>query len=383
MWARRHRAGRRTRLLAAGAGLTTALGLLAAPTTTQAAPARERFDTRVFARVQSPGYPAYVFAHRNGRVYAGTYTNPTGDSQRSIVREWSARGALLRSWRVRGQDLSEDHGVQVAHQTSRGELVLLEKSTSSVLLLDPGTGTQRRVARLRDLSTCPDPANPPSTTRPGCSPNVVDGPAIPNFATWGPGGALFVSDYGQAVIWRVPPRGGKPQVWFASPQLDGTEFGTTGLVFRPGRRDLLVAQQSTAVDASLPTNGALYRLPVRRSGRPGNLTALWTSGPTDLPDGFGIGRSGKIYLANAGPTNQLVVLSGTGEELRRFPEVPVTGENGSAIPFDTPSSATFQGRRVLVANQAFSGDTSHHAILEVQVGERGRKPYLPRGAYVR
>ena len=44
---------------------------------------RERWDTRVLAKVQSPGYPAFVYAHPNGRVYAGTYSNPTGDSIRS------------------------------------------------------------------------------------------------------------------------------------------------------------------------------------------------------------------------------------------------------------------------------------------------------------
>lgn len=130
-------------------------------------------------------------------------------------------------------------------------------------------------------------------------------------------------------------------------------------------------------------NGKLYRVPIRRDGRPGPLETLWTSQPTELPDGFGIAQSGQIYLANAGPSAQLVVLSPTGEELERFPEVPFTGDNGSAIPSDTPSNATFRGTRVLVANQSFTGDTSHHAVLEVETGERGRAPYLPPGAFFR
>lgn len=347
-----------------------------------AAPARERWDTRVFARVQAPGYPAYVHAHTNGRVYAGTYTNPQGDTQPSVVREWSPSGTLLRSWRVPGQRLDQPHGVQVAHQTVRGELVLLEKSTSSLRLLDTRTGRQRRVARFPDLPACADPsaAPPPGA---GCSPNVLDLPAVPNYATWGPGGALFVTDYGQAVVWRVPPRGGRPRVWFASPALDGTQFGTTGIVFRPGRRDLLVSQQSTALDGTAPVHGKLYRLPITRTGRPGPLETLWTSRPTELPDGFGIARSGRIYLANAGPSAQLVVLSPTGEELERFPEVPLAGDNGSPVPFDTPSNATFRGTSVLVANQSFAGDTAHHAVLDVAVGEPGRAPYLPPGAFFR
>jgi hypothetical protein len=368
------------RAVAVAAALALGAGPAAGPVgSAAAAPARERWDTRVFARVQAPGYPAYVHVHSNGQVYAGTFTDPRGDRQASVVREWSPEGTLLRSWRVRGQRLEEPHGVQVAQQTSRGELVLLERSTSSLRLLDPRTGRQRRISRFPDLPTCV----PPTTPAPGCSPNVLDLPAIPNYATWGPGGALLVSDYGQAVIWRVPPRGGRPRVWFSSPALDGTHFGTTGLVHRPGSRDLLVAQQSTAADGTPPTHGKLYRLPITDRGRPGRLRTLWTSQPTELPDGFGVGRSGRIYLANAGPSAQLVVLSRRGRELERFPRVPLTGDNGSPIPFDTPSNATFLDTRVLVANQSFTGDGGHHAILDVEVGEPGLAPHLPPGAFFR
>ncbi|MGH3362715.1 MAG: hypothetical protein ACRDOM_09695 [Nocardioides sp.] len=123
--------------------------------------------------------------------------------------------------------------------------------------------------------------------------------------------------------------------------------------------------------------------PVRRSGEPGRLRTLWTSLPGDLPDGFGIGRSGRIYVANAGLSQQLVVLSRTGEERTRFPSTPGSGDNGSSTPFDTPSNATFRGRSVLVANQSFTGNRDHHAILDVHVGERGRPAYLPRRAFWR
>ncbi|MGH3362079.1 MAG: SMP-30/gluconolactonase/LRE family protein [Nocardioides sp.] len=353
-----------------------ALLALVVPLAPASAAERERWHTRVFAAVQAPGYPAHVFAHRNGRVYAGTYTNPQGDSQRSRIREWARDGTLLRSWAFPGQHLDEDHGVQVATQDRRGRLVLLEKSTFSISTLDVETGRFKRWATLPDLPTCSTGARP-------CSPNVADGPAIPNYATWGPGGALYVTDYGQAVIWKIPRKSQRPRVWYADERLDGAEFGTTGIVFRPGRRDLLITQQSTTTDGTAPTNGKLYRLPIRDDGRPGRLSTMWTSLPGDLPDGFGIARSGRIYLANAGLSQQIVVLSRSGEEIERFPEVPVTGENGSSVPFDTPSNATFLGHRVLVANQSFTGNTDHHAILDVYVGEHGQAPYLPRRAFWR
>ena len=357
--------------------LVAVLGLLLPFAPASAAP-RERWDTRVFASVPMPGFPAYVFVHPNGRVYAATYTNPGGDSIRSRVFEWSKKGALLRSWTVPGQDLSVDHGVQVANADAHGRLVLLEKSTSRVMTLNVKNGKFRTWARLPDLPLCT-----PGTTGPKCSPNVDDLPAIPNYATWGPGGALFITDYGQAVIWRIPRRSVKPSIWLASPALDGSEFGTTGIVYRRHSRDLVIGQGSTTLDASVPANGKLYRVPIRKNSGPGALETMWTSRPGDVPDGFGIGRSGRIYIGNAGLSAQLVVISPTGVELERFPEVPLSGENGSDIPFDTPSNATFLGRRVLVANQSFTGNSSHHAILDVYVGEQRRTVHVPRRAWWR
>ena len=110
----------------------------------------------------APGYPAYVHAHTNGRVYAGSYIH-SGSTMPSKVVEWSADGTLLRSWSVPGQLLDEDHGVQVANQTRAGKLVLLETSTASVLTLDVRTGRFQRVVRFPDG-------------------------VVPNYATWGPGG---------------------------------------------------------------------------------------------------------------------------------------------------------------------------------------------------
>jgi hypothetical protein len=308
--------------------------------------------TSVFAVVPEPGFPAYVFVHRNGKVYAGSYQDPDGTGVPSRVFEWSADGTLLRSWAVPGQDLSVEHGVQVANQTRSGRLVVLETSTSTVRTLNV------RNRRWRTVATLPG--------------------ATPNYATWGPGGALLVSDYAQGVVWKVSRRGVARQ-WFRSPALEGVAgFGTTGIVYRTGTRDLLITQQ-TSPDA--PTQGHLYRLPIQRGGSPGTLQTLWTSQPGDLPDGFGIGRSGHVYVALAGLPAQLVELTAGGAEVDRFPDVPLTGDNGSEVPFDTPCSASFLGTRVLVANQsAVLGDAGHQAILAVDVGERGVALHLPRRA---
>ena len=169
--------------------LTVTLVALVCP---RVAPAQavERFETTVFAKVPAPGFPAYVLAHRNKRVYAGTYAAVTAGTP-SRVLEWSKQGTLLRSWAVPGQKAGSEHGVQVANQTRSGRLVVLDTSTSTVRTLDTRTGTWRTVAKL-----------------PG---------ATPNYATWGPGGALFVTDYAAGRIWKVG-RHGKAKVWFASPR---------------------------------------------------------------------------------------------------------------------------------------------------------------------
>ncbi len=111
------------------------------------------------------------------------------------------------------------------------------------------------------------------------------------------------------------------------------------------------------------------------------MKKLWESRPTDAPDGFAIAKSGNVYLALAGPENQLVEIAPDGQEVQRFPQVPFSGDNGSPVPFDTVSSAMFLGTRLLVANQSYeSGDASHQAILDVEAGEEGLGQYVPPNA---
>ena len=342
----------RRALAAALATLTAALVLPAGPV---AAERPEKWTTTVFSRMPG-GAPAYVLAHSDGRVFAGTYAPPAGTPSRVV--EWSGDGTLLRSWPVPGQDLDGEHGVQVAAQTRPGRLVVLDTTTSRVLTLDTRTDRWRTVATLPEGS-------------------------VPNYATWGPRG-LYVTDYGAGVIWLVA-RDGSVTEWLRDPLLDGVAgFGTTGIRFLPGDRTFLVTVQTLATGDALPTDGALLRIPTTGdAGEPGPVEVVWTSQPTDLPDGFGIGsETGHVYIAMAGLTNRVVEVDpATGTEVDAFPATPLTGENGSTIPFDTPCSATFLGRSVLVANQsAIQGDTSHQALLRVYVGERGVPPYLPRQA---
>jgi sugar lactone lactonase YvrE len=358
---------RRARLIVL-AVLATALA--AAPA---AGAQRARFDTRLIARVPTPGFPAMAYVHPNGRVYAGTYVNPSGDGSRSRVLEYDPGGTLLRSWTVPGQDLSKDHGVQVATSDSKGRLVLLDRTPARAVLLDRARGTFSQYATFADLAPCP-----PLQASTSCSPTLQDRDPMANYAVWGPDGSLYVSDFLQGVVWRVPPGGGEAGVWLSDRRLDGGEFGTTGLALAADRRTLLIAQGSSAgLGALNPTTGKIYSVEIQPNGAPGALQQLWESGPADLPDGFAIARSGNLYVPLAGGANQIAVVAPDGRELERLPSSPGGGDNGSPVPFDTPSSARFLGTRVIVANQSFGGNRDNQALLDVETGEAGLTELIP------
>lgn len=362
--------------LAALLAALSALALLLAPTPGEGAD-RARFDTRVLALIPFPGYPARAYVHPNGRIYEGTYESDAGVGVPSRLFEYSGDGRLLGSQTIEGQSLGAPHGIQAAISDSRGRMIVLDTGPARALTINTRTSRQRTYSRFPDLPTCGfgDAAG-------SCSPAMMDAPPSPNYAAWGPDGSLYVTDYLQAVIWRVPPGGGEPDVWLADPRFDGAEFGTTGIMLAADRKTLLIAQGSSAGGADgNPATGKIYSVPIAADDNPGPIERLYESGPTELPDGFAIARSGNLYVPMVGTTAQIAVLDPEGNEIERFPETPFSGDNGSPVPFDSPSSAMFLGRRLIIANQsAIAGDAANQALLDVFVGERGLAPLVPAGA---
>ena len=352
-------------------GLLALGGLLAVLLTAPAAAEREPLDIRVFARVPSPGQPEPVAIGPRKRVYVGTNQQGKGDAAApSKVFVFSRRGRLREDFELQGQPLSDYHGIQGLAFDGEGRLYALDRSAPPrVVRINLETGRQREYAQFRDVPSC---ASPGQTD---CSATVGDFGSAPDYATFGPDGSLYVTDIEQALIWRVPPRGGSAQVWFTDPRLESV-YGPNGIQFLRGGRTLLFASTSSSPATGHAQEGALYTLPVNADGTAGELAELWRSGPADGPDGFAIGRSGKIYLALAG-ASQLVVISPEGEELARVPSSPI--ENSSQeVPLDGPASVAFLGRRLLVTNQSFArGDPASWAVLNVFAGERGLRLYYP------
>jgi sugar lactone lactonase YvrE len=209
---------------------------------------------------------------------------------------------------------------------------------------------------------------------------------MPDYAAWGPDGSLYVTDYQQAVIWRIPRGGGQAQIWLADPRLDGGGFGTACLVLMPDRHTLLFDQASNGSPGGTlipggpvlnPTTGKLYEVAIGSGGRPGPLRQLWESGPADAPDGCALSKAGHIYIALAGASNQIVELDSAGRELARF-GAQYSGANSSSVPFDTPSGVAFLDTQLIIANQSYlAGDSANMALLSLQTAEQGAPVFVP------
>lgn len=337
---------------------------------------RARFDTRVLAHIPSPGFGALSLVGPDRTIYVGSFENPAGDSLPSRVFAFAPDGTLKRTYAITGQDLSQPHGVQTAAIDSRGVLYLMDESPPRVLTLDPATGRQAVYATFHDLPNC-------SSAAPGveCSQTVEDNPPEPDYAAWAPDGSLYVTDYQEATVWRVPPGGGTAHVWFTDPRLDGTMFGPAGIVLLPDRHTLMFDTAASAPSTGSDfTQGKLFTIPIDADGHPGPLRQLWESRPTEAPDGFAVARSGNVYIALVGPNaNQIVEVSPDGIELARFPD-PMTN-SAMPVPYDEPSSVEFDGERLIVTNLSyFQGNTNHQVLFDVWAGEPGAPVYHPEQA---
>jgi hypothetical protein len=356
--------------------LPLVLGVLGALAPLALAASSSQPQVRVFARVTAPGYPANALVAANGTVYAGTFHSLAADSPSgpSKVFAFSPAGKLERTYTITGQTSGgDDDGVQVAATDHQGTLYLLDQSPARVLKLNPATGAQTTWATFSILPQCTDD-NPNGACTDGAGGSAPE----PDFAAWGPDGSMYVTDYNQSVIWRIPPGGGKATVWLTDRQLYGIIVGPAGIVMMPGGHGLMFDTGGDAYAGGTAAQGRLYTVPIEPDGKPGALHQIWESGEAEAPDGFALARSGHIYVALVGPTgNAIDELSATGKELQRIPGNAVANQQ-QTIPFDAPGSVSFDGDNILIGNQsAIVQNTADMALLEVNVGEPGMPIALP------
>jgi sugar lactone lactonase YvrE len=345
--------------------------------TVTAAQGRDRFAVELFARVPDPGSPEGIAIDSDRRVFVGTSPKdggPLGAKRRSKVFVYDRRGELKRSYLIRGQDVEEPfYGLVGMAFDGRDRLYAADAAPPRIVRLNPRTGSQRTYARFRDVPRC----DAVGGSR-GCSETTLDMPALPDYPVFAAGGAMYVTDLNQALIWRLPPGGGKPKVWFTEPGLESL-FGPNGIQFLADGRTLLFALSTEGNPAAVPQRpSGLYRLRVRDDGTPGRPRLFWRAGIADVPDGFAIARSGNVYVALAGTTgNAVAVISPDGEEIARTPPSELENQQ-MEVPFDQPASAAFLGEHVLVTNHAlFSRNAEHYAVLDVFADERGLPLFRP------
>jgi sugar lactone lactonase YvrE len=355
----------------------TALGACLIGVLALTANAQASVQVRVFAHVPAPGYPADALVAADGTVYAGSFKSFTtpADTGPSKVFAFSPAGALERTYTITGQTPGAAHGVQVAATDRAGTLYLLDQSPPRVLKLDPRTGAQSSWATFSTVPICKGALRSDCTYGPSGT-----GPE-PDFATWGPDGSLYVTDYNQDLIWRVPPGGGKATVWFTDPRLNGLIVGPAGIQLLADGHTLMF---DTGAGGSNLLAGKLYTLPILANGQPGPLHQIWQSALVAAPDGFAIARSGNVYISLVGPTaNAVVEISPQGRQLAMIPANPIANML-LALPFDAPGSIRFDGNQILVTNESsLLNDPAHWALLEINVSEPGLPLPLPPAAPTR
>jgi sugar lactone lactonase YvrE len=332
-----------------------------------AAPPRPLGDSKVFAKVPAvPGFPEGV-AIRGQRVYV---TGPAnfGIFTPSVVLAYNRKnGHLERAFPITLQDPNPAvmKSLSAGNFGPDGKLYVPEPSMGAVLRLDLDKHNTQSVY----AGPFPAPGGP--------------GTSLLNDLVFDAAGNMYVTDSFQATIFRVPPGGGTPTVWFTDPRLAGdpdVPFGVNGIRIDKKAKKLYVSV--TAENGTM--DGVIYRLPLVESPTAADLHEVHrysfpdpAPGALPGPDGIALSQSGRIYVALAG-TSQISVLRPNGTEVVRY-SGPAKNPGGSPnpMPWANPANIAFDDkeRRLLVTNHASlvtPTDPSLFSVFDVFVDELGR-----------
>ncbi len=330
-------------------------------------------DVKVLATVPSPGFPEGIAVNGNKVYVAGPARFGTaGDNQPSKVFAFdTSTGELTNTYAIQGEDLNLDHANSCIAFDDAGRLYVVNIQLG-VVRIDLGSGQQQvYAAPLPDLPTC-------SSVAPPCSPTRSDAPPLPNDIAFDSLGNLYETDSFQATIWRIPPGGGQPQIWFQDNRLD-TPFGPNGIRLAPDRAKIYFSVTADSIgDGGAFKGGKIYTLPLVNAPLSTDL-AVFHEYNGEAPDGIAFGRSGKLYVALAAPFNSgISILRPDGAE-----ETRLHNDIGAPIfPYDSPANIAFNKRGSLLAtNHAFATMIpAHFTVLDVFVDDKELplvRPILP------
>jgi len=311
-------------------------------------------DSRVVGAVPFPGYPEGIVVSK-GKIYVSgpaVFGVPENEAQ-SVIHVYDLdTGAYERNIPIQNQPANAPRAQSCIAADNQGNLYVIDV-VLGVLKIDPKKGTQSIYA---------------AGFVPVYQSVYQAGPAVlPNDLAFDKKGNLYVTDSFQATIWRIPPGGGAPQVWFQDPRLDGI-FGPNGIRF-----DKKGDTMYFSVTVNGLGEGYIYKLPVKEQPVAADLELFHTYAGAG-PDGIAFGKSGKLYVALA-LSNQISVLREDGTEETRY-----SGPAG-ALPWANPANIAFNDKAgtLLVTNHAsltgLPDPSPLFAIFDVVVNDKAGKMF--------
>jgi len=304
-----------------------------------------------------PGSPEGIVVKGNKAYVSGPARFGTAGQPPSIVVVYDTRtGEQLETIQIQGEDLSQEHANSCVAFDGEGRLYVVN--------------TQRGIVRIDLVSGVQTVYAPPV-------PNLLplEVPPLPNDIAFDPAGNLYLTDSLQATIWRIPPGGGAPQVWFQDTSL-ATPFGPNGIRINPDRTKVYFAVTAEGANQFGFTGGKIYTLPLVDAPTAAQLEVFHQYNG-EGPDGIAFGRSGRLYVMLASPGfSGVSVLSPAGAEVARFGNAP-----GNLIsPFNSPANGAFDKHgSLLVTNHTFVFP-GNESVLSVFVDDKESplvKPTLP------
>jgi SMP-30/gluconolaconase/LRE-like protein len=314
-------------------------------------------DSKVVAPLASPGYPEGIAVHGNHLYVSGpaSFGLPLGSA---YVNAYDLRtGAFETAYPI--IITNPFAGMSAASCAAFG-------ADGKLYVVEPFVGIIRM-----DLN--------PGNTQSVYAPFIPAGPSLLNDLAFDRDGNLYVTDSFAATIYRIPPGGGAPAVWFTDPRLAGdpnVPFGVNGIRIDKNNENVYVSV--TAENGTL--DGVIYRLPLTNPTA-ASLEEFYRypfapSFSLSGPDGIAFGKSGKLYVALAG-TSQISVLRPDGTEETRY-SGPAANPGGSPdpLPWANPANIAFDHTgSLLVTNHAslVPYDPNLFVVFDVYVDDKAGK----------
>lgn len=295
-------------------------------------------DVRVLSDVEeSVPFPEGIVVSGDKFYVSGPAIFPTSGTPPSRIGVFDVKtGELLKTLVIQGQDTAQEHALSSLTLDGAGRLYVID-TQQGVLRIDPETGAQEHYA-------------PPLAPLEKGSPMFP----LPNDLAFDAKGWLYITDSFQGAIWRIPPGGGAPVLWFRAPKLAVApmQFGPNGVRVHPQRNELWFIHTQSNV---------LYSLPLVDKPKASQLRVVHRFAQGAGPDGVVFGKSGKLYVTLA-ISNQLAVLTPKG---KGFTETHL-GEKAS---WDAPANMAFTDTgALLVTNHAsLSRKAENFLVLELFV----------------